>query len=102
MLDSETHMNADDSLLLCASCVPDYSFMHRQLGVSIPMNEMGAFDPWAWQFLWLVGIWMGVCWAKDKLPLTRIARSLTIPAFVVCLALLIMGYAEKVGESKDC
>ena len=70
-----------------------WRFMHRQLGVSIPLNEMGAFDPWAWQFLWLVGIWMGVCWAKDKLPLTRIARPLTVPAFVVCLALLIMRYA---------
>jgi hypothetical protein len=70
-----------------------WRFMHRQLGVSIPLNEMGAFDPWAWQFLWLVGILMGVCWAKGKLPLTRIARPLTIPAFVVCLALLIIRYA---------
>jgi hypothetical protein len=66
---------------------------HRYLGVGIPLNEMGAFDLWAWQFLWLVGIWMGVRWAKGRLPLTRVARPLTIPASVVFLALLIVRYA---------
>jgi hypothetical protein len=66
---------------------------HRYLGVGIPLNEMGAFDLWAWQFLWLVGIWMGVRWAKGQLPLTRVARPLTIPASVVFLALLIVRYA---------
>src|SRR5579864_1745038 len=33
-----------------------WQFTHRFLGVWIPLNEMGAFDLWAWQFLWLVGI----------------------------------------------
>ena len=70
-----------------------WRFTHRFLGVWIPLNEMGAFDLWAWQFLWLVGIWMGVRWAKDQLPLTRVAGPLTIPAFVVFLTLLIVRYA---------
>ena len=70
-----------------------WRFAHRHLGVDIPLNEMGAFDLWAWQFLWLVGIWMGVLWAKDQLHLTRFARPLTIPAFVVFSSLLILRYA---------
>jgi len=71
--------------------------MHRYFGVGIPLNEMGAFDLWAWQFLWLVGIWMGVRWAKDQLPLTRVARLLTIPASVVFLALLVVRYVTLRG-----
>jgi hypothetical protein len=74
-----------------------WRFMHRHLGVGIPLNETGAFDLWAWQLLWLVGIWMGVLWAKDQLPLTRVARPLTIPAFVVFLSLLILRYAVFCG-----
>jgi hypothetical protein len=70
-----------------------WQLMNRYFGLRIPLNEMGSFDLWAWQFLWLVGIWMGVRWAKDQLPLTRIARQLTIPALVVVPVLLVMRYA---------
>jgi hypothetical protein len=70
-----------------------WQLMHRYFGVSIPLNEMGSFDLWAWQFLWLVGIWMGVRWAKDQLPLVRISGQLTIPALVVVPVLLAMRYA---------
>jgi hypothetical protein len=47
--------------------------MNRYFGLSIPLNEMGSFDLWAWQLMWLVGLWMGVCWAKDQLALLAIA-----------------------------
>src|SRR6266404_4049805 len=73
-----------------------WQLMNRYLGVQIPLNEMGSFDLWAWQFLWLVGVWVGVCWAKDdqgQLPLVRFAQRLTIPALFVVLALLAMRYA---------
>jgi hypothetical protein len=70
-----------------------WQFMHRYLGVSIPLNEMGSFDLWAWQFLWLVGIWMGVRWAKDQLPLSSISRQLTLPALVVVPILLAMRHS---------
>jgi hypothetical protein len=73
-----------------------WQLMNRYLGVQIPLNEMGSFDLWAWQFLWLVGVWVGVCWAKDdqgQLPLVLFAQRLTIPALFVVLALLAMRYA---------
>jgi hypothetical protein len=72
-----------------------WQLMNRYLGMQIPLNEMGSFDLWAWQFLWLVGVWVGVCWAKDQvqLPLTRLAQRLTIPALFVVAVLLAMRYA---------
>ena len=70
-----------------------WQVMNRYLGLQIPLHEMGSFDLWAWQFLWVVGIWVGVRWAKDELPLTRLARQLTIPALLVVPALLAMRHA---------
>ena len=67
--------------------------MNRYFGLQIPLNEMGSFDLWAWQFLWLVGIWMGVRWAKDELPLVRLARRVTLPALVAVGVLLAMRHA---------
>jgi len=36
-----------------------YARMVELAGVRIPLNEMGAFDLLAWQFLWAVGLWIG-------------------------------------------
>jgi hypothetical protein len=36
-----------------------YARMVDFAGVRIPLNEMGAFDLLAWQFLWAVGLWIG-------------------------------------------
>jgi hypothetical protein len=36
-----------------------YARMVELAGVRIPLNEMGAFDLLAWQFLWAVGLWVG-------------------------------------------
>ena len=70
-----------------------WRLLHQYLGLRIPLNEMGSFDLWAWQFVWLVGIWMGVRWSKNELSLTQFARRFTIPALVAVVALLTMRYA---------
>ena len=46
----------------------EHNFMMRFIPTQIPLNEMGSFDLWAWQLLWIVGIWCGVRWAKGDLP----------------------------------
>lgn len=74
-----------------------WEIMNRYFGLRIPLHEMGSFDLWAWQFLWLVGTWVGVCWAKDQLDLPRLARQLTIPALFVVSALLATRYAVARG-----
>jgi len=70
-----------------------WQMLHRYAGLQIPLNEMGSFDLWAWQFLWLVGVWMGVRWSEGKLPLTRVAQQLTIPSLLVVPIFLAMRYA---------
>ncbi len=74
-----------------------WEFLHQHFGLQIPLNEMGAFDLWAWQFLWLLGIWVGVRWAKDDLPLSEFARKFTVPALLIVPVLLAMRYATGRG-----
>ena len=74
-----------------------YGWSAHLLGVTIPLNEMGAFDLWGWQFMWLLGLWFGVRWANDDLPVADWARRFTIPAAVVVVALLAVRYALNYG-----
>ena len=69
-----------------------YHLQSRIFGMRIPLNEMGAFDLWAWQLWWLVGLWLGVRWAKDNLRLDWMKR-VTIPAAIV--ALFFLDYATR-------
>src|SRR5215475_3906991 len=46
-----------------------YLMLTRAFHLQIPLSEMGAFNLWAWQFWWLVGLWLGVRWAKEDLRL---------------------------------
>ena len=64
----------------------EHSFMMRFIPTRIPLNEMGSFDLWAWQFLWIVGIWLGVRWGRNKLPIENWASRAVIPAALIfCL-----------------
>jgi hypothetical protein len=70
-----------------------YHVQSRAFGLQIPLNEMGAFDLWAWQLWWLVGLWLGVRWAKDDLHLNW-AKQMTIPAVIVAVFFLVLRYAQ--------
>lgn len=73
-----------------------YHLQTRIFGMRIPLNEMGAFDLWAWQLWWLVGLWLGVRWAKDDLRLDWVKR-VTIPAAIVAFFFLVLRYAQLNG-----
>jgi len=74
-----------------------YGFAAHHLGLRIPLNEMGAFNLWAWQFMWLLGMWCGARWAKDDLPVEKWARRAWIPAAFVVATLLAVRYSELRG-----
>src|SRR5260370_367387 len=57
-----------------------HNFVNNVLRIHIPINEMGSFDLWAWQFLWSLGLWFGVRWAQGNLPVENWARRAVIPA----------------------
>jgi hypothetical protein len=73
-----------------------YHVQSRAFGLRIPLNEMGAFDLWAWQLWWLVGLWLGVRWAKDNFRLDWV-KQMTIPAAIVAFVFLVLRYAQVDG-----
>src|SRR5581483_10591865 len=36
-------------------------------GFPLPANEAGAFDLFAWQLLWAIGLWLGTAVARERL-----------------------------------
>ena len=68
----------------------EHTFMMRYIPTRIPLNEMGSFDLWAWQFLWFVGVWIGVRWAQGDLPIEAWARRAVVPATVIAVFCFIL------------
>ena len=64
--------------------------------VRVPITEMGAFNLWSWQLMWVFGMWCGVRWARGDLPAERWAARAWIPGLCVALILLTLRYAETV------
>jgi hypothetical protein len=75
----------------------EHTFMSRYLPTHIPLNEMGSFDLWAWQLLWIAGIWLGVRWGQNNLPIERWARWMVIPAFLITSVFFEMRHAISHG-----
>jgi hypothetical protein len=77
------------------------SFAHdlltAELGLQVPLNEMGAFDLSAWQLWWLIGLWLGVRWAREDLHLEAWAKRLALPAALISGSLLVVRYAQLEG-----
>jgi hypothetical protein len=73
-----------------------YHVQSRAFGLHIPLNEMGAFDLWAWQLWWLVGLWLGVRWAKNDFRLDRV-KQMAVPAAIVAVFFLVLRYAQVAG-----
>ena len=76
-----------------------YDFLATTFNCQVPLNAMGAFDLWAWQIIWLIGLWCGVGWANDDLPSSVWARRWTAPAIAIAIALLMLRYA--VGQGME-
>src|SRR5271156_4957069 len=65
----------------------EHAFMSKIVPTRIPLNEMGSFDLWAWQFLWIAGIWLGGRWGRGDLAIETWAKRALIPAGVIASAL---------------
>jgi hypothetical protein len=68
----------------------EHDFMMRYIPTRIPLHEMGSFDLWAWQFLWFVGVWLGVRWAQQDLPIEAWARRAIAPSVVIAVLCFIL------------
>ena len=59
-----------------------YGAVVASTGFPIPLAEIGAFDILAWQFLWMIGLWMGASYADGR-PVTVFSRSVVRAAAIV-------------------
>jgi hypothetical protein len=51
----------------------------------IPLQETGAFNLFAWQAVWIVGLWLGAKSAENDVPLKRIPGYVVAVCALVCL-----------------
>lgn len=70
-----------------------YLGLAHVVSLQIPLKNMGAFDMWAWQFLWVAGLWLGARWARNDLPIENWARKIVWPAAAIALGFLALRYA---------
>jgi hypothetical protein len=67
-----------------------YWLMTNVTGLKIPLAELGAFNLWAWQFLWAVGVWLGVEMWRGRNPFLRLPRWAIWPAIGIVIACLLL------------
>ncbi|MGH9715311.1 MAG: OpgC domain-containing protein [Candidatus Acidiferrales bacterium] len=70
-----------------------YVGLSHVVAMRIPLRNMGAFDLWAWQFLWVGGLWLGARWVRNDLPIEKWARKVVWPAVAIALGFCVMRYA---------
>lgn len=57
----------------------------RVTHLPIPLQEWGAFNLFAWQWVWIMGMWMGARSVEGELPLHRLPKWTTWVAGALCL-----------------
>ncbi len=50
----------------------------------IPLQETGAFNLFAWQWVWIAGMWLGAKSAEGPLPISRVPGRVVALSAVVC------------------
>ena len=78
-----------------------YQAVRSLIGLKVPFHETGAFDIFAWQWIWLLGLWMGAKTAAEstlKLPNSIVYAALALAAAGFC-ARHILGQAP-FGENQ--
>jgi len=56
--------------------------------LQIPLQETGAFNLFAWQAVWLLGMWIGAQSAQGAIPLRKLPRYAYPIAAIICLFFL--------------
>lgn len=75
---------------------PVYKAIINAIEPKMPFHESGAFDLFAWQFIWVLGMWMGS--RREAIPERR-AFPAWIVAFSVVFAVTCMVWRHVVGQS---
>lgn len=57
----------------------------RTTHLHIPLQETGAFNLFAWQLVWVLGLWIGASIADRDRPFNRLPRAIYFVSAAVCL-----------------
>jgi hypothetical protein len=69
-----------------------HAHLVQSVGFRMPLNEMGAFDLLAWQFLWAVGLWIGTG-ASGTVSKVLTSKMSVIAAIVVGAAFFLVRHS---------
>lgn len=58
----------------------------------IPLQETGAFNLFAWQAVWITGLWLGAGLARGYTPFRYIPRPAVIACFVISVLFIFVRY----------
>jgi hypothetical protein len=77
-----------------------YSVMQQLTGWDIPLNAMGSFDLFAWQLLWVLGLWFGALgFGKTRRVLASSRSALHLALAISCAMFLWRHYSGPAGFS---
>jgi len=62
-----------------------HNFVVQLTHLQIPLQETGAFNLFAWQAVWVAGMWIGACSAMEANPLNKIPGWAVGVSAVACL-----------------
>jgi hypothetical protein len=63
-------------------------------GFPIPLNEMGAFDLFGWQFLWSIGLCLGSIKASAFFSKARISKWVVMLSVIVAVTLFVFRHTD--------
>jgi len=58
----------------------------------IPLQETGAFNLFAWQAVWITGLWLGAELARGFVPFRYVPRPAVIVCFVISILFIFVRY----------
>ncbi len=68
-----------------------YAHMVHWTGFAVPLQNTGAFNLYAWQFLWAAGLWLGTG-VKDRMAQRLTSRTSLAIAFLGAAVFFVMRY----------
>jgi hypothetical protein len=74
-----------------------YQAAARVAHLPVPYEETGAFNGFAWQLLWILGLWLGASRHEDEPPSLRFPPG--VVAAAVALALVGFAWRHAVGQA---
>lgn len=69
-----------------------HSFIVHLTHLAIPLQETGAFNLFAWQAVWIAGLWLGAKSAMGELPLRKIPGWGVAISATVCMFFIAVRY----------